>query len=1508
MKKRIVSILLIAVMVLSMVPATVFAATEEPIETGTVFSLPELWSAAGSTFEVDVTVTGNPGILGAVITLSWDESLTLVDAVSGEAFEDLMYQGPGRFNNSGTNFVWYGNELSNVTDGTVLTLTFQVSEATKEYDHYGIYVSAKSSDIYDQDYNPIEIATVDGGMMVINFIPGDANDNGRVTVQDLIFLSQYISDGCVTDPEGYNITLNDRAVDVDDSGTINPRDLILTSQYISDGCVTDPQGYNVTLRPSVPKCGHEAMEEIAAKAATCTETGNIAYWYCPDCEKHFSDAAATAEIALEDTIKEIIEHNSILFDSVPATPTTEGYTAGVWCDMCETWLSGHEVIPPIEEDQSNIRYRHYVKVETSTSIEIVSDDYLNTHEIVNPNPVTYVEGKGVTELIEGVPIDDKKVSANGYSFLGWFEKPEVDAKRVYSISEDAKGDKILYGIWSKDVYTITYLPDSPTSILPKVPDGTYTVDKDTSLEAPPSWPNLFWIGWSNEDGKVVKSIPKGTTGNITLTANWMSRRNQTFPNTKYAQSAPMISADEENGIYTFTYEIGEIQNVPIQTGEAFNLVQGQIREIEETFTKTVGEGESDTIANVIANATTRSDSWTLSEDWNKTTTFSEEHSSEVTEEEWDKATDSHAESQTFTISSGKGGSATHTDETGMSTKVTEKDEYGVGLNIGKESTASANFGIGGTYKGVDLSAGFGGSNTFKTALDLDYKHTTEVEQEFSEKHTDSVSSHWDINESYEISEDMSHTDEHMDAITTSIKNSKQYGESLSYGGSKSNTVSSSETSSESREYASTITYSTETGTSTTIKETLTGEAETGHYRKVMAANFKVFAVVIYDMKTNTYSAMTHSLMINGSEHIFTDYSTVSSFDDYENGVLPFDVPSYVNEYVYGLLGKTEGLRIDPETGIVTRYGYKDPATGICYKMYDEITNTYSEPCDTDVIIPHFDVQNGKIVPVTGIAPNIFQGTNITSVYLNADITEIPEGAFADCSSLRYIRGGAVESIGKDAFKNCTSLFEMTLPHTVTSLGVNAFQNVEALTVSVANASVFDAALASGVKKLSLDLSNLEGNIENRKIETPATMEYLFIDGGGQTLKNVSIKPAEDAVLDTLILTDITIENYSEIPLQLNSANVELGFTTISASGMGMKLDAEQTNLVLDGNNYLNTAGENAMLTKGVYFKQKENSSSVGQLHATGNVLVYGTAYGTSQVKFDSEDHTIKYLNAEEYDSILNSKVVYFDANGGAVDVTSKVCDFGAAIGTLPVPEKIGFAFEGWFMADGTLVTETTQVTDEMTVIAQWKVISCTYNIIYKSTNGTALGSSTVTCDFGTTNTVSAPAKAGYNTPAAQNVAWDSVEAKTITFIYTPSYVGATKKSGQVYNISGSIMSYGAVIEYRNRTATSVQLRVTWTNSLNYGYINNGMRFWANVGAVSTNPIQVVAQGDWGSQSSSARSSTVSSGWITVSLNTTSATSVNMEVKNYQCNYYGTDLSSGGYANLHTTWTIAIPAF
>lgn len=76
---------------------------------------------------------------------------------------------------------------------------------------------------------------------------------------------------------------------------------------------------------------------------------------------------------------------------------------------------------------------------------------------------------------------------------------------------------------------------------------------------------------------------------------------------------------------------------------------------------------------------------------------------------------------------------------------------------------------------------------------------------------------------------------------------------------------------------------------------------------------------------------------------------------------------------------------------------------------------------------------------------------------------------------------------------------------------------------------------------------------------------------------------------------------------------------------------------------------------------------------------------------------------------VNTYVVTFDAQGGSVTPASKSVTYGQPYGALPVPERPGYRFDGWFTAaaGGTQVTAETvvTVTAAQTLYAHWTVQS-----------------------------------------------------------------------------------------------------------------------------------------------------------------------------------------------------------
>lgn len=190
----------------------------------------------------------------------------------------------------------------------------------------------------------------------------------------------------------------------------------------------------------------------------------------------------------------------------------------------------------------------------------------------------------------------------------------------------------------------------------------------------------------------------------------------------------------------------------------------------------------------------------------------------------------------------------------------------------------------------------------------------------------------------------------------------------------------------------------------------------------------------------------------------------------------------------------------------------------------------------------------------------------------------------------------------------------------------------------------------------------------------------------------------------------------------------------------------------------------------------------------------------------------------------NTYTVAYNANGGSGTTASSSHTYGVAKTlTANAFTRTGYTFKGWnTKADGSGASYTNSQSvsnltstngSTVTLYAQWTANTYTYNIVYKSSTGKALGTSTVAGTFGSSKSVSAPAKTGYTTPSAQTVVFDSTSAKTITFTYPiVNYTISYNLNGG--SVSGNPSSYNiesATITLKNPSKTGNTFK-GWTGS------------------------------------------------------------------------------------------------
>jgi len=1347
MKNRIIAMLLIVAMMVSLMPSTILEVFAAPASQP-IISVEDVWAASGSTVEVNVAIAGNPGVYGATLTISWAEGLELVDAESGDVFNGLSYQEPSRYVSSGTNFIWYGTRLREIKDGTVLKLTFEVVENVEESAVLAINVIGDA--LTDAEDNTVTASYENGSVRIVNYLPGDTDENDTIDPRDLVALAKYISDNCTTDPDGFNVTINESAADVNDDGNLDPRDLVLIAKYISDDCKTDPEGFNVILKPASPKCAHN-MQATAAKEATCTEDGNVAYWYCSKCEKYFSNEAGTVEVKLADIVidatghtagaeptcteaqtctkcnavlKAANNHTEVTVPGYAATTEKEGLTDGIKCSVCGEWVVEQTVIEKLQPKEHTITYF----LAAGDYID-QGDAYLQKQAIENPNPTTYKE----SEMVILQPL-----SSPGYTFDGWVDQ---HGTRWDVIPKGSTQELVLYAKWTQNVYTVTF--DTPDVDVFTTYGGEelknkakYTIDTGLTLTNPTAYKYTF-VGWSNDDGFIVNEIKPGTAENITLRANWTSDRNRATSYADYGD--PIIIEDNERKQFLFVYNIGKIDNVPLYTyqrdnGDKVMYQNTTVDFVDTTTLKTeFSREDAQNIAKTVANATTRSSGWTLSEGWNDIMSESQADSTKQVHSEERVDSKGNVIGNAYFVSNSEGGSSYSSVESGSSSsssaRVTTEDSFGINTSYDKSTEKYCDAELSTGFKNeTELSAGVsapvgiakveaGVKNTTTITADaklssgrkdneafhVDTNSSSFVGTDFSSSSSayynavTSNSTNWNSTNSYEKSEQMSQETSIAEAIAKEIGSTTTYNISKSLNGAKENTESVSGVTSDETGYSNSVTVSEYMS-----KENVHVEAHKddhiGNHRLVEAGIVHVYGVVGYDIATASYYTYTFNVLEDDT-YAYWDYSLKDpSFKDCENGLVTFEIPYEVNEYIAGVTGQTEGLEIE-----IDDEGYG------CVRGFEA-----TEDFTGDVVVPQYlGVDNlddtSDPVVVTSFDANAFRGnTEIKTVILPMYVTEIPDNAFEGCTNLETVIAYGITKIGKNAFKGCVNLGKFVnnkgeteysafmIDNMVTELGEGAFEGVNAVAVMAYDAVVADAAVNSGAKKITVDLTKLADDYTGTK-EVTSTTEYFKLIGGGKTFSGLKIK--SDAA-ETFI-SNITLTENKDIPLELSSETVTLARVTVeNAPGLALCLTAEHTALKLYRNVILTSNSDNSVLSKDVTLS-KANSGITGALDFSGNYLVCGEIINTSMLKYPEN---VKAITEDEYAKYISQVTVTFDTNDGtAIDPVAIGYDTKL---TAPVaPEKEHYSFLGWYTDEAltTAFSFETPVTSDITLYAKWKL-------------------------------------------------------------------------------------------------------------------------------------------------------------------------------------------------------------
>ena len=435
---------------------------------------------------------------------------------------------------------------------------------------------------------------------------------------------------------------------------------------------------------------------------------------------------------------------------------------------------------------------------------------------------------------------------------------------------------------------------------------------------------------------------------------------------------------------------------------------------------------------------------------------------------------------------------------------------------------------------------------------------------------------------------------------------------------------------------------------------------------------------------------------------------------------------------------------------------------------------YSNGTDISITSTDFDG-----IPIVGVSENAFHNdTQITSLSLPSSVEKVESGAFwktsnlknvtfadkgkglktigmyafADCSSLESIdlSNSSITEIPENAFSNCTSLKTVKLPPTVTKIADDAFANCKKLEeiqglsnckiseigkdafAGCYNLKTFDISSATITSLPDTICSNMYALTSIHLPKTLTSIGTSALEGckkleeitGISDCKLTSIGANAFASCSALKEVDLSKSSFTALPasafakdtaltsVKLPDSLTEIGEKAFVGCGAMEKIDLSNTKLT--------TIGKNAMAEMNdlMYINLPDTVKNVGQSAFDISVPLDSsdTAFmptiiseNVNPLDVGYTDNNISPWKRRQVIFRDNAFTVRFDGNGS--DGTTANEPFFGYVGTkVTIPackyKKKGYLFTGWNTkkdGSGTAYKAGTKTADTISVLyAQWK--------------------------------------------------------------------------------------------------------------------------------------------------------------------------------------------------------------
>lgn len=345
--KKVLSWLLVAVMLICMLPTTVFAGEKLTVSAETVT---DVENTEGTEVSVPLNLKNNTGLEAIIVKVQFDkDALKMTKVVDNELLQyydvdkeknvPFTYTGFSQANNGEqvnatgeVTFVWFATNSSDA-NGKLATMKFQV-KAGASAGQKNIAVAITSLTVGGKTASSDTYTTENGFVTLVN--PNVPVTDVTISPNTLsLDLTKKTTGTLTATVAPSNATDKDVTWSSSDNSVATVANGVVTAVAVGEATITAKAGdKSATCTVTVVDCDHKNLTHKDAVLASCTTDGNTEYWSCDDCGALFSDATAKTPTTLDAvTIK---AHHTLTDVAVkPATCTETGTIAHKHCSVCE---------------------------------------------------------------------------------------------------------------------------------------------------------------------------------------------------------------------------------------------------------------------------------------------------------------------------------------------------------------------------------------------------------------------------------------------------------------------------------------------------------------------------------------------------------------------------------------------------------------------------------------------------------------------------------------------------------------------------------------------------------------------------------------------------------------------------------------------------------------------------------------------------------------------------------------------------------------------------------------------------------------------------------------------------------------------------------------------------------------------------------------------------------------------------------------------------------------------